>query len=462
MNRAGALELLMPSFQPAELWQESGRWEQYGPELLRLKDRHQRDFCIGPTHEEIVTDIFRREVRSYRQLPLNFYQIQTKFRDEIRPRFGVMRSREFIMKDAYSFDIDKDAMQRSYDLMDQAYINIFDRFGLDYRAVNADSGAIGGSKSQEFHVLADSGEDAIAFSDEGSFAANIETVEALPPAAGRATATAAMQTVDTPGMYTIDDLAKGLGVSAQQCMKTLIVEAEDNGLIALLLRGDHELNVLKAERLEGVASPLQMAQAEQIKQILGSDIGSIGPIDLGIRTYVDASAAAMGDFVCGANQNDRHLINVNWGRDCDEPEIVDIRNVVEGDSSPSGEGRLRIQRGIEVGHIFQLGQEYSKSMQASVLNEQGKAVAPFMGCYGIGVTRVVAAAIEQNHDERMASFGRPHWPLFNWRSALLTIINRIWLNRRPTSFTRTASIAGSRSFLTTVHCGRESYFQTWS
>ena len=399
MDRAGALELLMPSFQPAELWQESGRWDQFGPELLRFTDRHHRDACLGPTHEEIITDIFRREVNSYRQLPVNFYQIQTKFRDEIRPRFGVMRSREFIMKDAYSFDIDKDAMQRSYDVMNQAYINIFDRFGLDYRAVNADSGAIGGSTSQEFHVLADSGEDAIAFADEGDFAANIETVEARPPGIERAAPGAEMQTVDTHGMYSIEDLANGLKLSAQQCLKTLIVEGQNDDLVALVLRGDHELNALKAERLEGITSPLRLAQREQIKQILGNDIGSIGPVGLGIRTYVDHSAAVMSDFVCGANQDDKHFINANWGRDCAEPMAADIRNVVDGDPSPDAKGQLKILRGIEVGHIFQLGQKYSESMQAMVLGEQGKTVAPFMGCYGIGVTRVVAAAIEQNHDE---------------------------------------------------------------
>ncbi|MCP4878379.1 MAG: proline--tRNA ligase, partial [Gammaproteobacteria bacterium] len=351
MDKAGALELLMPSFQPAELWQESGRWDKFGPELLRLKDRHQRDACIGPTHEEIVTDIFRREVSSYRQLPLNFYQIQTKFRDEIRPRFGVMRSREFIMKDAYSFDIDRQAMQASYDRMDQAYINIFDRFGLDYRAVNADSGAIGGSTSQEFHVLADSGEDAIAFSDQGDFAANIETVEALPTISSRAAPGAEMQAIDTPGMYTIEDLASGLDVDVQQCMKTLIVEAEDKGLVALVLRGDHELNALKAERLDGVASPLRLAEREQINEVLGNDVGSIGPVGLGIKTFVDHSAAMMSDFVCGANQNDKHLVNANWGRDCEEPGAVDIRNVVDGDPSPTGNGKLKILRGIEVGHI---------------------------------------------------------------------------------------------------------------
>ncbi|MDH3218376.1 MAG: proline--tRNA ligase [Gammaproteobacteria bacterium] len=400
MNRAGALELLMPSFQPAELWQESGRWDHFGPELLRLKDRHQRDACIGPTHEEIITDIFRREVNSYRQLPLNFYQIQTKFRDEIRPRFGVMRSREFIMKDAYSFDLDKHAMQRSYEIMDQAYVRIFDRFGLDYRAVSADSGAIGGSTSQEFHVLAESGEDAIAFSDQGDFAANIETIEALPQDGERVAPGVAMQTVDTPGMHSIEDLASGLGVSARQCLKTLIAEAADGGLVALVLRGDHELNALKAGQLDGVASPLRLAQPEQIKKVVGSDIGSIGPIGLDIRIYVDRSAAQLGDFVCGANEKDKHHIHANWGRDCAEPEVADIRNVVDGDPSPDGRGRLRILRGIEVGHIFQLGQKYSESMQATVLDEQGKAVVPFMGCYGIGVTRVVAAAIEQNHDEQ--------------------------------------------------------------
>jgi prolyl-tRNA synthetase len=400
MDRAGALELLMPSFQPAELWRESGRWEVFGPELLRLRDRHDRDACIGPTHEEIVTDIFRHEVYSYRQLPLNFYQIQTKFRDEIRPRFGVMRSREFIMKDAYSFDIDPDGMQRSYELMDQAYVRIFDRFGLEYRAVSADSGAIGGSTSQEFHVLAESGEDAIAFSDQGKFAANIETVEALPPATERAAATAPMQALDTPGMNTIDALAAGLDVAPRQCLKTLIVEGEDDGLVAMVLRGDHELNTLKAERIETVASPLRMAQRDRIKQVLGNDIGSIGPVGLAIPIYVDRSAAVLSDFVCGANEDGRHLVNVNWGRDCDEPVVADLRNIVDGDPSPDGNGELKILRGIEVGHIFQLGQKYSQSMQSTVLDEQGKTVAPYMGCYGIGVTRVVAAAIEQNHDER--------------------------------------------------------------
>ncbi len=400
MDRAGALELLMPSFQPAELWQESGRWEQFGPELLRLQDRHRRDACIGPTHEEIVTDIFRREVSSYRQLPINFYQIQTKFRDEIRPRFGVMRSREFIMKDAYSFDLDPTGMQQSYDLMDQAYIRIFDRFGLDYRAVSADSGAIGGSTSQEFHVLADSGEDAIAFSDSGDYAANIEMAEALPPSDAGGEPGAEMETVDTPGMYTIEDLARGLDVRPEQCLKTLIALADDGGLVALVVRGDHELNALKAEKLDGVASPLRLAEREQIRQVLGHDIGSIGPVGLDLKTWVDHSAAAVVDFVCGANRNNRHHINANWGRDAELPAMADLRKVVDGDPSPDGKGRLKILRGIEVGHIFQLGQKYSQSMEATVLDEQGKAILPYMGCYGIGVTRVVAAAIEQNNDDR--------------------------------------------------------------
>ena len=399
MDRAGALELLMPSFQPAELWQESGRWDQFGPELLRLRDRHDRDACVGPTHEEIVTDIFRREVSSYRQLPINFYQIQTKFRDEIRPRFGVMRAREFIMKDAYSFDLDPDGMQRSYDAMDAAYVRIFDRFGLDYRAVSADSGAIGGSTSQEFHVLADSGEDAIAFAEGGRYAANVEMAAALPPAEERAAPGGAMKTVDTPGMYTIEDLAAGLGVTPQSCLKTLIVEGEDDDLVALVLRGDHELNALKAARLDGVADPLRLADRERIRAVLGNDIGSIGPIDLGLRTYVDHAAAQAANFVCGANADDRHHVDANWGRDCAEPVSVDLRNVVDGDPSPNGDGTLKILRGIEVGHIFQLGRKYSESMSATVLDEQGKSITPYMGCYGIGVTRVVAAAIEQNHDD---------------------------------------------------------------
>ncbi len=399
MNKSGGMELLMPSVQPAELWQESGRWDQFGPELLRFRDRHQRNCCLGPTHEEVIADIFRRDIKSYKQLPVNFYQIQTKFRDEIRPRFGIMRSREFIMKDAYSFHVGQESLQQTYDLMYQTYSNIFDRFGLAYRAVSADSGSIGGSTSHEFHVLADSGEDAIAFSDASDFAANVEMARAMPHEKSRDVASAAMEIIDTPGLYTIEDLANNLNVDIHKCMKTLIVDSNNDGLVALVLRGDHELNLVKAEKLDGVASPLKFAEKEKIKSILGSDIGSLGPVNIGIPTYVDISAAMIGDFICGANANDKHLINVNWGRDCDEPDVADIRSVVSGDPSPDGKGNLRILRGIEVGHIFQLGEKYSEAMQANVLDENGKSVVTTMGCYGIGITRVVAAAIEQNNDE---------------------------------------------------------------
>ncbi len=400
MNKSGAMELLMPSVQPAELWQESGRWDQFGPELLRFQDRHQRDCCLGPTHEEVIADIFRRDIKSYKQLPVNFYQIQTKFRDEIRPRFGVMRSREFIMKDAYSFHVGQQSLQQTYDIMYQTYSSIFDRFGLAYRAVSADSGSIGGSTSHEFHVLADSGEDAIAFSDGSDYAANVEMAAANPKEESRENAINAMDTIDTPGLYTIEDLASKLNADIRKCLKTLIVESDDNGLVALVLRGDHDLNPVKAEKLDGVASPLNFADKEKIKSILGSDIGSLGPVDIGIPTYVDSSAALVGDFICGANANDKHLVNVNWGRDCDEPNVADIRSVVSGDPSPDGKGNLNILRGIEVGHIFQLGEKYSEAMQATVLDDNGKSVVTTMGCYGIGVTRVVAAAIEQNNDER--------------------------------------------------------------
>ncbi len=405
MNRAGALELLMPAVQPAELWQESGRWEQYGPELLRLTDRHGREFCFGPTHEEVITDLFRREIKSYKQLPVNFYQIQTKFRDEIRPRFGVMRAREFLMKDAYSFHLGDESLQQTYNDMFRAYSRIFERFGLDYRPVAADSGAIGGSKSHEFHVLADSGEDAIAFSDGSDYAANVETAEAVCTDQ-RPGPSAEMQTVDTPGAHTIEAVSELLGVSPEQTVKTLIVrgrvDEDGNGepLVALCLRGDHELNAIKAEKLEAVAAPLQMADAAEIREALGCDIGSIGPVGLKIPLVVDRCAAALADFVCGANENDRHLTGVNWGRDLPEPQVADIRNVVEGDPSPDGKGRLHILRGIEVGHIFQLGDKYSKAMKAEVLDENGKAQIVTMGCYGIGVSRVVAAAIEQNNDDR--------------------------------------------------------------
>ncbi len=398
MDNAGALELLMPAVQPAELWQESGRWEQYGPELLRLNDRHQREFCVGPTHEEVITDLFRREIKSYKQLPINFYQIQTKFRDEIRPRFGVMRSREFIMKDAYSFHIDQDSLQQTYDLMFATYSRIFDRFGLQYRPVKADSGSIGGSQSNEFHVLAESGEDAIAFSDQSDYAANVEMAEAVCNET-RADARQTMQKVHTPNIHTINEIADLLSIAPSQAIKTLIATGVDNQLVALVLRGDHELNAIKAEKLPEIASPFQLADAAAIKQVLGCDIGSIGPVAMEIPVYVDRSAAALSDFVCGANENDYHLTGVNWGRDLPEPVVVDIRNVIEGDPSPDGQGHLKIVRGIEVGHIFQLGDKYSTALNAAVLDENGKSVITTMGCYGIGITRVVAAAIEQNHDD---------------------------------------------------------------
>jgi prolyl-tRNA synthetase len=399
MNRAGAIELLMPTVQPAELWQESGRWDQFGPELLRIKDRNERPFCYGPTHEEVITDIARRELRSYRQLPVNFYQIQTKFRDEIRPRFGVMRAREFTMKDAYSFHLDEASLEQGYQAMYEAYSRIFTRMNLRFRAVRADTGSIGGSASQEFHVLADSGEDAIAFSDGDDYAANLEMAEALPPAEPRGPATAALAEVSTPGVRTIAELGAFLSVDASRCLKTLLVDGADGGVVALVVRGDHELNAVKAQKLPGVVSPLRMASPEQVRAATGCEPGFIGPVGLGVRLYVDRSAAQASDFVCGANRADLHLTNVNWGRDLPEPEVVDIRNVVPGDPSPSGRGRLAIARGIEVGHIFQLGRKYSEAMNATVLDEQGQAVTMFMGCYGIGVTRVVAAAIEQNHDE---------------------------------------------------------------
>ncbi len=398
MNRAGGLELIMPTLQPAELWKESNRWTQYGPELLRFKDRHEREFVYGPTHEEVITDIARRELRSYKQLPVNFYQIQSKFRDEIRPRFGVMRAREFLMKDAYSFHTDEASLHEGYRLMYDAYTRIFTRMGVSFRAVQADGGSIGGDTSQEFHVLAESGEDAIAFSDTDDYAANVEAAVTTRSAAVRATGKAALERVATPEARTIAALSAFLGVAATQCVKTLIVDGSENDVVALVVRGDHELNAVKAQRLPGVASPLRMSSAERVRAAMGTDPGSIGPIGFKGTLYVDHSAAALTDFVCGANEKDVHYRGANWGRDVPDPESVDLRNVVVGDPSPSGRGTLKIARGIEVGHIFQLGQLYSKAMGATVLDEQGKAVPMFMGCYGIGMTRVVAAAIEQNHD----------------------------------------------------------------
>lgn len=401
MDAAGAQEVLMPVVQPSELWEESGRWEQYGPELLRLKDRHERDFCMGPTHEEVITDLVRNEIASYRQLPANFYQIQTKFRDEIRPRFGIMRAREFLMKDAYSFHLGEDSLQQTYEQMFETYCRIFDRLGLEYRPVIADTGSIGGSASHEFHVLADSGEDAIAFSDASEFAANVEMAEALAPGSPRADAGQMLEEVATPGVHTIDEVAQSLGVNPQQTLKTLIVEGEDESapLVALVLRGDHSLNKIKAEKLAGVANPLTMAEEKAIKAALGCGTGSIGPVKLELPTIVDRSAAELSDFVCGANRDGHHFIGTNWERDCPLSRIEDIRDVIAGDPSPDGQGTLEIKRGIEVGHIFQLGTKYSEALNATVQNEDGKNQVLTMGCYGIGVSRVVAAAIEQNHDD---------------------------------------------------------------
>ncbi len=400
MNNSGALEVLMPAVQPAELWRESGRWEFYGPELLRFRDRHEREFCFGPTHEEIITDLARRELTSYKQLPVNYYQIQTKFRDEVRPRFGVMRSREFIMKDAYSFHLDQDSLQQTYEVMYDTYSRIFTRLGLKFRAVMADSGAIGGNRSHEFHVLADSGEDAIAFSDGSDYAANIEKAEALVSEAPRPAPSQDMQTVDTPNVHSIEEVAAFLKVSPSQCLKTLLVQgAEEGQVVALVLRGDHELNEIKAAHLEQVAEPLCFASEEQVKQAAGCAPGSVGPVGLDIPVIADHAVLQVADFVCGANRDGQHLTGVNWERDLPLPQAADLRNVVEGDPSPDGKGKLHIVRGIEVGHIFQLGDKYSSAMKAEVLDENGKSVTMTMGCYGIGVTRIVAAAIEQNHDE---------------------------------------------------------------
>jgi prolyl-tRNA synthetase len=400
MNRAGAFELVMPVIQPAELWQESGRWTKYGPELLRIKDRHQRDFVAGPTHEEVITDIVRRELKSYRQLPVNFYQIQTKFRDEVRPRFGVMRAREFIMKDAYSFHIDEESLRQGYRAMYDAYTRIFTRTGLRFRAVRADSGAIGGDVSQEFHVLADSGEDAIVFSDGDDYAANLEAAAALPPAEPRPAPREELRKVPTPGARTIEDLARFLKIDPARCVKTLIVEGTEGAVVALAVRGDHELNAVKAQKLPGVARPLQLANAERVRAATGTEPGYVGLVGLKCRIYADHAALVLADFVCGANEKDQHLTGVNWDRDVPGATPADLRMVVAGDPSPSGRGRLQIARGIEVGHIFQLGRNYSEPMKALVLDEGGRETALYMGCYGIGVTRIVAAAIEQGHDER--------------------------------------------------------------
>jgi prolyl-tRNA synthetase len=399
MNKSGAIELLMPAVQPAELWQETGRWDVFGPQMLKIKDRHQRDFCFGPTHEEVITDVVRREVRSYRQLPVNFYQIQTKFRDEIRPRFGVMRAREFVMKDAYSFHADKASLNQTYEVMHAAYSRIFTRLGLKFRAVAADTGAIGGSHSHEFHVLADSGEDAIAFCPDSDYAANVEMAEAVAPATPRPAPLQAMQKVATPGKHSIDEVAAFLQVSPAHTVKTLIVEGEA-GPVALLLRGDHALNEVKAGKLAAVAEPLSFAAEAQVRAAAKCGPGSLGPVGLDMPIFADRALMAMADFVCGANEDGYHLSGVNFGRDLPEPLFVDIRNVVEDDASPDGKGKLDICRGIEVGHIFQLGSKYSEAMNATFLDEAGKACIMEMGCYGIGVSRIVAAAIEQGNDAR--------------------------------------------------------------
>ena len=401
MDRAGAQEVLMPVVQPMELWEESGRAPAYGPELLRITDRHNNAFCLGPTHEEVITDLVRNELHSYKQLPANFYQIQTKFRDEIRPRFGIMRSREFIMKDAYSFHTDMESLAATYQIMHQAYCAIFDRLGLDYRPVEADTGAIGGAASHEFHVLADSGEDDIAFSDSSDYAANVELAEALAPTIERPAPVAAMEKVDTPNAKTIEELVAQFDLPIEKTVKTLVVKgAEEGQLIALLVRGDHELNDIKAEKLESVATPMEFASEEEIRQAIGAGPGSLGPVGLPIPVVIDRSVAVMSDFGAGANEDGKHYFNINWERDMALPEVADLRNVVEGDPSPDGKGTLTIKRGIEVGHIFQLGTKYSEALGAKVLDENGKSVVMPMGCYGIGVTRVVAAAIEQNYDDR--------------------------------------------------------------
>ena len=410
MDRAGALEVHMPMVQPAELWKESGRWEKYGPELLRLQDRHGRDFCLGPTHEEVITDVVRREVASYRQLPINLYQVQTKFRDEVRPRFGVMRAREFLMKDAYSFHRDAACLAETYAKMRDAYQRIFRRLGLEFRMVAADSGSIGGSISHEFHVLADSGEDAIAFSAQGDYAANLELAAIMPPSGVRPSPQAQLERVHTGRQHSIEEVSAALQVPPQRMLKVLIVQGAKGELTALMLRGDHELNPLKAAALAEVAAPLCLADEKRIRQELGLTPGCIGPVGLNIPAIADHSAAQLADFVCGASQDEMHLTGVNWGRDCPEPRTADLRNAQDGDPAPDGQGPLRIQRGIEVGHIFQLGCTYSEAMDAVAQGEDGQLQPLWMGCYGIGIGRAVAAAIEQNHDAEGICWPQPLAP----------------------------------------------------
>ena len=397
MNRAGALEVLFPPQVPAELWQESGRYEQYGPELLRFKDRHQRDFILGPTHEEVVTDMARRDIRSYKQLPVNFYQIQTKFRDEIRPRFGVMRGREFLMKDAYSFHVDEADLVREYRNMRETYRRIFTRIGIDFRIVKADSGAIGGDRSEEFHVLANSGEDLLAVSDTSDYAANLEAAE-LKAVGTRGAATAALEKVSTPTQKTCEDVAALLGIPLQSTIKLIVAKSRDGGLVALAVRGDHSLNAVKAEKHPKIAAPFTLATDAEIRAAFGCEPGFLGPVGAKLTVIADHAAAVLADFVCGANEAGFHLRGVNWVRDAAEPESADLRSVVAGDPSPDGQGKLSLVRGIEVGHIFQLGRKYSDAMHLSVLDEAGKELVPEMGCYGIGVSRIVAAVIEQRND----------------------------------------------------------------
>jgi prolyl-tRNA synthetase len=402
MNKAGALEVLMPAVQPAELWEESGRWQKYGAELLRLQDRHGRDFCFGPTHEEIITDLARNELSSYKQLPINFYQIQTKFRDERRPRFGVMRAREFLMKDAYSFHANAESLQETYDAMHAAYCAVFERCGLNYRPVAADTGSIGGNASHEFHVLADAGEDAIAFSTESDYAANVELAEALAPKAQADAASEEMRSVDTPNAKTIDEIVEQFKQPIERTVKTLIVRANEDAdaeLVAIIMRGDHELNEIKAAKHPLLTDPIQMATEEEIRAAIGAGPGSLGPVGLKMPVLVDRAAAVANDFSAGANEDGKHFFGLNWGRDVELGEIVDLRNVIEGDPSPCGKGHITIARGIEVGHIFQLGQTYSEKLNCTVLDENGKSIVTTMGCYGIGVSRVVGAAIEQHHDD---------------------------------------------------------------
>ena len=416
MDRIGALEILMPCVQPAELWQESGRWDKYGSLLLRMQDRHDREFCFGPTHEEVITDLARRELKSYRQLPATYYQIQTKFRDEIRPRFGVMRAREFLMKDAYSFHVDQASLNATYEQMAGAYAAIFTRLGLTFRAVDADSGEIGGSRSQEFHVLADAGEDALAVADRGDYAANVEAAPTFAVAA-EASATDEFARVATPGVASIEDVAAALNVAPDRCVKTLVVEGTD-GPVAIVLRGDHALNDIKAARLDGVATPVRLAGDKAVRAAAGAGAGSLGPVGLAIPTYVDHAAFALADFVCGANEDGWHLRDVNWARDTGVTESVDARNVVAGDPAPDGSGTLQMVRGIEVGHIFQLGDVYARAMGASVQDQDGNELVMTMGCYGIGVSRIVGAAIEQCHDERGIVWPGPMAP---WQVVLVPI-----------------------------------------